>query len=141
MIALDTNILVYAHRSTTPEHLAARAAIERAAESAAWGFAAPVVAEFWSVVTHPSASGRPSTPAEAQRFLAALSDAGAEVWSPGAGFGPRLAQLARDMKVSGNRVFDMQSALCAFECGARELWSHDSRFVTMPGIRLVRPLS
>ena len=46
------------------------------------GVAAPVVAEFWGVVAHPSASGRPSTPKEAQRFLAALADAGAHVWSP-----------------------------------------------------------
>jgi uncharacterized protein len=142
MIALDTNLLVYAHRSATAEHRAARAAIERAAAApAGWGFAAPVIAEFWSVVTHPTATGRPSTPAEALRFLAALARAGAEVWSPGVGFGLRLAQLAADLSVKGNRVFDLQIALCAFEGGAREIWSHDDRFVTMPGLRLVHALS
>jgi toxin-antitoxin system PIN domain toxin len=140
MIALDTNLLVYAHRAATPEHRAARSAIERAAASGAWGFAAPVVAEFWSVVTHPTAAGRPSTPDEAQRFLEALATAGADVWSPGAGFGLRLAQLAADLGVSGNRVFDVQIALCAFEGGARELWSHDTRFITVAGLRLVNPL-
>jgi toxin-antitoxin system PIN domain toxin len=138
VIALDTNLLVYAHRSATPEHKAARAAIERAAASGEWGFAAPVVAEFWSVVTHPLAAGRPSTPQEARRFLSSLADAGARVWSPGTGFGLRLAQLAADLRVSGNRVFDLQIALCAFEGGARELWSHDARFVTVPGLRLVK---
>ena len=141
MIALDTNLLVYAHRSATAEHRAAREAIERAAASEGWGFAAPVVGEFWAVVTHPASSGRPSTPNEARRFLAALVDAGAEVWSPGAGFGIRLAQLAADLDVSGNRVFDLQIALCAFEGGAREIWSHDARFATVPGLRLVRALS
>jgi toxin-antitoxin system PIN domain toxin len=141
LIALDTNLLVYAHRSATPEHKAARAAIERAAASSAWGIPAPVVAEFWSVVTHPAASGRPSKPDQARRFLAALADAGAEVWSTGAGFGLRLAQLAEDLDVRGNRIFDLQIALCAFEGGARELWSHDTRFVTIPGLRLVQPLS
>jgi toxin-antitoxin system PIN domain toxin len=140
MIALDTNLLVYAHRSAVPEHRAAMNAIERAASSGTWGFAAPVVAEFWSVVTHPAATGRPSTPAEAQQFLSALSDAGADVWSPSKGFGLRLAQLAADLGVSGNRVFDLQIGLCAFEGGARELWSHDARFVTIPGLRLVTPL-
>jgi toxin-antitoxin system PIN domain toxin len=140
MIALDTNLLVYAHRSATPEHKRARAAIERAAASSGWGIAAAVVAEFWSVVTHPAAGGRPSTAAEARGFLSALADAGAEVWSPGAGFGLRLAQLAEDLDVGGNRVFDLQIALCAFESGARELWSHDTRFVTIPGLRLVQPL-
>jgi toxin-antitoxin system PIN domain toxin len=141
VIALDTNLLIYAHRSATSEHRAARAAIERAAASEGWGFAAPVVGEFWAVVTHPASSGRPSTPDEALRFLAALVDAGAQVWSPGAGFGIRLAQLAADLDVSGNRVFDLQIALCAFEGGAREMWSHDARFVSVPGLRLVRALA
>jgi toxin-antitoxin system PIN domain toxin len=140
VIALDTNLLVYAHRSATPQHKASRAAIERAARTGTWGLASPVVAEFWGVVTHPTAAGRPSTPDEAQRFLFALADAGAEVWSPGAGFGLRLAQLAADLEVNGNRIFDLQIALCAFEGGARELWSHDSRFVTVPGLRLINPL-
>lgn len=141
MIALDTNLLVYAHRSATAEHKAARAAIERAAASDAWGFAAPVIAEFWAVVTHPASRGRPSTPDEALRFLIALENAGAHMWTPGTGFAIRLAQLAADLNISGNRVFDLQIALCAFEGGARELWSHDSRFVTIPGLRLVPALS
>ena len=140
MIAIDTNLLVYAHRAATAEHRAARLAIERAAAASAWGFPSPVVAEFWSVVTHPAAEGRPSKSGEARRFLSALADAGAEVWSPGAGFGLRLAQLADDLGVVGNRIFDLQIALCAFEGGARELWSHDTRFVTIPGLRLVQPL-
>jgi hypothetical protein len=33
-----------------------------------------------------------------------------------------------------NRIFDLQIALCAFESGARELWSYDARFVTVPGL-------
>lgn len=140
MIALDTNLLIYAHRAATVEHRRARAAIEKAAASE-WGFAAPVVAEFWSVVTHPASVGRPSAPDEARRFLAALGDAGAQIWSPGVGFGLRLAQVAADLDVSGNRVFDLQIALCAFEGGAREIWSHDRRFVTIPGLRRVNPLA
>ena len=138
--ALDTNLLVYAHRSATGKHRAARAAIERAAATGAWGFAAPVVSEFWSVVTHSTASGRPSRPAEAQRFLSSLANAGAQVWSPGTGFGLRRAQLATDLDIKGNRIFDLQIALCAFEGGARELWSHDVNFIVVPGLRLVRPL-
>lgn len=141
MIALDTNLLVYAHRAATPQHRAARGAIERAAASGAWGFAVPVVAEFWAVVTRPASRGRPSTPDEAFRFLDALEAAGAHVWTPGPGFGLRLAQVASDLSVGGHRVFDLQIALCAFEGGAREMWSHDAGFVSVPGLRLVLPLS
>ena len=46
MIAIDTNLLVYAHRSRTAEHVRARKAIERAAgDAAGWGVAAASVAE------------------------------------------------------------------------------------------------
>ena len=78
MIALDTNLLVYAHRAAVAQHQPARRAITRASRSpGGWGFSLPVAVEFWSVVTHPTASGRPSTPNEAARFLAGLETAGA----------------------------------------------------------------
>ena len=97
MIALDTNLLVYAHRSAVAEHRPARQAIVRARTSSdGWGFSLPVVGEFWSVVTHPTAAGRPSAPEEAHRFIVALEAAGAEIWTPGGGFAARLTQLAID---------------------------------------------
>jgi toxin-antitoxin system PIN domain toxin len=141
MIALDTNLLVYAHRANTPQHRLARRALEQAAaHPRGWGFAASVLPEFWSVVTHASSEGRPSTPAEAAAFVHALTDAGATVWLPGTGFGDRLVQAAADLRVSGPRVFDLQIALTAFEGGATELWTHDTAFVTIPGLPVVDPL-
>ena len=62
MIAVDTNLLVYAHRGGLPEHRAARAALEQvAASSSGWGIPQTCTAEFWSIVTHPASTGRPST--------------------------------------------------------------------------------
>lgn len=75
MIAIDTNLLVYAHRERTPQHKRARKAIERAAAAPrGWGMSAAVLPEFWSVVTHPSSEGRPSTPAQAAASVRALTD-------------------------------------------------------------------
>jgi hypothetical protein len=37
-------------------------------------------------------------------------------------------------------VFDVQIALTAFEGGATDLWTHDTRFVKVPGLRLHDPL-
>jgi toxin-antitoxin system PIN domain toxin len=141
MIAIDTNLLLYAHRSRTPQHRAAGRGGEPAAAQGRWGFAVASLAEFWAVATHPSSEGRPSTPAEASAYLGALADAGAEAWEPGTGFGARLAQLAVDLDVSGPRVFDLQIALTAFERGATDLWTADARFVKLPGLRLHNPLS
>ena len=141
MIALDTNLLVYAHRAAVAQHQPARRAITRASRSpGGWGFSLPVAVDFWSVVTHPAASGRPSTPDEAARFLAGLETAGAELWTPGAGFATRLAQLATDLSVVGPRIFDLQIGLMAFEGGATELWTADSRFASPPGLPVVPAL-
>lgn len=142
MIAVDTNLLVYAHRSSLPEHRRARRAIERASgDPRGWGIALASVAEFWSVVTH-SASPRPSTGREASAFLAALETGAAmQVWVPRTGFATRLLQLASDLEVAGVRVFDLQIALTVFEHGASELWTHDRSFTRVPGLRLVDPLA
>ena len=142
MIALDTNLLLYAHRARTPEHARARKAIERAStEGAGWGIAAASLAEFWAVATHSASAGRPSTPAQAASFVRALVRAGAQIWLPGPGFGDRLLQVAIDLEVIGPRVFDLQIGLAAFEGGATELWTHEARFVKIPGLRLHDPLA
>lgn len=142
MIAIDTNLLVYAHRSGLAEHRAAQRAIERASGDArGWGISIQSVAEFWSVVTHPSSAGGPSPLTSARAFLVGLrEEAGMQVWSPGAGFDDRLMQLASDLAVAGPRIFDLQIALTAIAHGAVELWTHDLGFVKIPGLRLAHPL-
>ncbi len=143
MIAVDTNLLIYAHRRGVPQHRAARRAIERACGDArGWGVSLPSVSEFWSIVTHPASSGRPSRPSEAAAFLRSLIEGGGmHVWIPGVGFAERLIQLATDLAVTGVRVFDLQIALTAFENGAHELWTHDRSFLRIPGLRIRDPLA
>ena len=142
MIAIDSNLLIYAHRAALPEHRRARRAIERASRSPrGWGIPLPCLAEFWSVVTHPASAGGPSTAEQAKRFLEALiTEAGAGLWMPADGFWYRLTQLARDLDVQGPRIFDLQIALTAFDNGASEIWTHDRHFTAFPGIRVVDPL-
>lgn len=142
MIAIDTNLLVYAHRSALPEHRAARRALERAARAdAGWGISQTSLVEFWSVVTHPASAGRPSTPDEASAFLTRLQhDGGAQFWTPAPGFGERLLRLATGLGVVGTRIFDLQIGLVAFDNGASEIWTHDRRFVAPPGLRVHDPI-
>lgn len=141
MIAIDTNLLVYAHREATPEHKAAQQALEQVAKNRlGWGISTPSLAEFWGVVTHPSCSGGPSTASQAQGFIAALIHAGAKLWTPHPGFGERLLRTAKEHEVSGTRIFDLQIALIAAENGAREIWTHDQRFLPLPGLHVRDPL-
>ncbi len=142
MIAVDTNLLIYAHRAGTAEHPAARKALEKAMMNPkGWGFSVACLAEFWSIVTHPACSGRPSTPQEAARFITVLvKEGGATVWLPDIGFPEHLLRIAADMKVSGPKIFDLQIALMAYENHARAIWTHDAHFQSVPGLRVEDPL-
>ncbi len=143
MIALDTNLLIYAHRAGVPEHARAQRSIEQAlGHPLGCGIALPCAAEFFSIVTHPTATGRPSTATEAGAFLRLLEEEGGARWlAPGPSFASRLAQTAADLGVAGARIFDVQVALCSLDGGATELWTHDAGFVHVPGLRLHDPLS
>ena len=141
MIALDTNILVYAHRAGVPEHRAAMRAIEEAARGVdGWALPFPCIAEFYAVVTHPASSGRPSRPREAEAFLDNLAAAGARILYPRNGAMARLCKLAVRLDVRGARIFDLQIGLTCQEAGAREIWSHDRNFIAVPGLVINDPL-
>ncbi|MGH9518313.1 MAG: hypothetical protein ACRD2D_01640, partial [Terriglobales bacterium] len=87
VIALDTNLLVYAHRERAPEHAEVAAALMRVSrKQTGWGFPLPVISEFWRVVTHPAIPGGPSSPRQAGAFLQGLREAGALCWLPLPGF-------------------------------------------------------
>ncbi len=141
MIAVDTNLLVYAHRARAPEHRAALRALERARRDfRGWGIALRSLVEFWSVVTHPAATGRGSTLTEARAFFETLTEeAGGRIWLPGETFQPRLLALAERLEVRGPRIFDLEIALTVFDNGASEIWTLDGRFATVPGLKVLRP--
>ncbi len=64
MIALDTNVLVQAHRSDAQFHTRALASVRGLAEGdVPWAIPWPCVHEFISVATHPRIYA-PSTPLE-----------------------------------------------------------------------------
>ncbi len=99
------------------------------------------IVEFWSVVTHPAITGRPSTATEALGFIESLvATGGAEIWMPGPGFARRLMQAATALKVAGPRIFDLQISLTAFENGAHELWTNDFHFQSIPGLGVKNPI-
>ena len=142
MIAIDTNLLVYAHREGAPEHERARAAIlEALADPRGWGICLPTVTEFWSIVTHPKIPGGPSSSAVVTHFFHYLITEGhGNIWTPGPGFGQRLMRWAATQRVRGKRIFDLQIAVIALEHGAREIWTHDQHFASVPAVGVRDPL-
>lgn len=142
MIAVDTNILIYAHRAGCPEHRAATAALERAVSNpAGWGISFSSLSEFWAQVTHPKVPGGPSTVDKASAFLNQLmGELGAVVFTPGPGFEVRLTTTARQLKASGHHIFDIQIALMALDQGAAQLWTHDKSMLRVPGLKYSDPI-
>jgi toxin-antitoxin system PIN domain toxin len=142
MIAVDTNLLVYAHRQDSPFHKPAAERLGELAESPAqWAIPWPCLHEFYSVVTHPRIYDPPSTPAQAIDQI--------EVW-----FGsPSLILLTEselhwtvlramllDGAVAGPMVHDGRiAALCAGH-GVRELWTADRDFSRFPRLSVRNPL-
>ena len=103
--------------------------------------ALPSVIEFWHIVTHPLAAGGPATRQVATDFIDGLRRAGAHIWTPGPSMWERLSQTAIRQRISGPRIFDLHIAITARDHGATEIWTHDSRFTSLPGLRVHDPLT
>ena len=142
MIAVDTNILVYAHRCESPFHRQAAALVRKLAEGARrWALLWPCLYEFLAITTHPRIS-RPPTPAEH-----ALAQLEAWVRSPSATLLAERAEtfedlldLARTGEVTGPRFHDAKIAALAVHHGIEVLWTADRDFGRFPTLRTENPL-
>lgn len=130
MIAVDTNILVYAHRRDSDFHVTAAAQVKTLAEGrSAWAIPWPCVHEFFAITTHPKIYDPPSTREQATRQVEAwLASPTLTTLAEPAGYWERLKSLIDAGKVAGPMVHDARiAALCAAH-GVRELWSADRDF-------------
>lgn len=143
MIALDTNILVYAHRRDAEFHAAAAAHVTSLAEGrSAWAIPWPCLHEFFAITTHPKVYDPPSTREQSVAQIDAwLSSPTLAVLSESAGYWEQLKSLLANAKVAGPMVHDARiAALCASH-GVRELWSADRDFGRFaPALAVRNPL-
>jgi uncharacterized protein len=142
VIAVDTNILVYAHRRDSPFHDAAAARVrELAQDRAPWALPWPCLHEFFSVVTHPRVYDPPSTTEQAVGQIGAwLESPSAAVLSEGEAYWNELSRLLLDGKIAGPGVHDARIAALCLSHGVRELWSADRDFSRFPRLRTKNPL-
>lgn len=130
MIAVDTNILVYAHRSESPQHGRAQARLRALAEGdARWGLPVFCLGEFVRVVTHPAVFHPASTLAEATAVLeGVLASPSLEVLSPGERYWSLLRDALAEARATGNLAFDAQIVAVCREFGVRVLVTEDRDF-------------
>jgi toxin-antitoxin system PIN domain toxin len=142
MIAVDTNLLVYAHRRDSAFHAPAAACLRGLAEGlAGWAIPWPCVYEFWNVATHPRIFAPPSTPEQALAQLEAwMSAPGCHLLGDLPGQRPALRQLV-DAAVRGPLVHDARIALVCQAHGVETLWSVDRDFSRFPWLTVRNPLT
>jgi toxin-antitoxin system PIN domain toxin len=142
MIAVDTNILVYAHREDSPWHTSAFKRIAELAEGRAlWAIPWPCIHEFLAIVTHPRIYIPPTTLAQAlDQIEAWLESPSVSVLSETEGYWPELRAMVEAGKASGGQIHEARvAALCRLH-GVRELWSAARDFGRFAGMRVMNPL-
>lgn len=142
MIAVDTNILVHAHRRDSPFHTAARTAMTGLAEGqATWGIPWSCLHEFHGIVTHPRIYAPPSTAAQAVAQIDSwLESPTVQLLSENDLHWKELRDQLLKARVQGPLVHDARIAAICLSHGVHELWSADRDFSRFPKLRLRNPL-
>jgi len=143
MIAVDTNLLVYAHRVDSEWYVRASERLRELAEGKArWAIPWPCLHEYLAIVTHPRIFATP-TPLEA-----AIDQAAAWIESPSLillteaddSFA-QLRELLIASRVTGPKVHDARIAALCLLHGVRTLWTADRDFGRFPALETCNPLA
>jgi hypothetical protein len=141
MIAVDTNILVYAHREDSPWHDAALTRITELAEGrATWAIPWPCIHEFIAIVTHPRIYAPPTPLAGAiDQIEAWLESPSLVLLAETEGYWPTLRSVLEQGRIIGPQVHDARVAAICEDHGVRELWTADRDFGRFPMLTVRNP--
>jgi uncharacterized protein len=142
VIAVDTNMLVYAHRADSPWHKPANAAMRQLAEgTASWAIPWPALHEFLAIVTHPRIY-TPPTPLRAAvtQVAAWLESPTVVLLSEGTGYWNTLGEVLQSAKVAGAQVHDARIAALCLHHRVKELWTADRDFSRFAALTTRNPL-
>ena len=141
MIALDTNILVYARRLGTEHHAKASKILRTLAEGdQPWALPWPCIYEFLRIVTHPRVFDPPTNLAVAVADLESLfSSPSLTLLGEGSAHPEHMRRMVEAGKAAGNLVHDAHIAALALEHGVQELWTADRDFARFTGLRIRNP--
>ncbi len=142
MIAVDTNVLVYAHREDSEWHTLARDSVAQLAEGLSrWSLLWPCVHEFLAVVTHPRIYEPPTPIKQAlDQVDAWLESPTVTLLSEADGYWHELRTQLQLSHIAGGRVHDARIATLCLHHGVRELWTADRDFSRFPSLKIRNPL-
>lgn len=130
MLAVDTNVLVYAFFEDSPFHEAAQEVLSALAQSpAAWAIPWPCVHEFYAVATNPKIFPDPGLPALARAQLDAwMKSPSLQLLAETSGHWTALEALLTSSRVAGPAVHDARIAALCLTHGVSELVTLDRDF-------------
>lgn len=142
MIAVDTNLLVYAHRRDSPWFDAARRSLRPLVEgTASWALPWPCLHEFLAISTHPKIYQPPTElPRALEQVAALLASSSVMLLSETAGYWLVISRLLIAGQVTGAKVHDARIAALCLCHGVSELWSVDRDFTRFPELKTRNPL-
>jgi toxin-antitoxin system PIN domain toxin len=143
LIAVDTNILVYAHRRDSQWHEPAAACVRELAEGAdSWAVPWPCLHEFLAIVTHDRIFSPPSPLSRAlDQITAWLESPTLVLLAESPGYWEVLARLVAQSRITGPRVHDGRIAALCIHHGVRELLSADRDFTRFGALKTRNPLA
>ena len=142
MIAVDSNVLVYAHREDSPWNERANACLVRLAEGRAlWAIPWPCVHEFFAIVTH-SRIYNPPTPLDAalDQIDAWMESPSLVLLSESENYWNQARDMLKNSRVVGPQVHDARVAALCRQHGVMELWTADRDFGRFSGFSVRNPL-
>lgn len=142
MIALDTNILVHAHRRDSPWHGPAGRCLRGLANGrGAWAIPWPCLHEFVSVVTHPRVYVPPSPlDAALDQLEAWMESPTLTVLREAHDHWSILRRLLLKGQIRGPKVHDARVAALCIGHGVSELLTADRDFSRFPTLSCRNPL-
>lgn len=142
MIAVDTNLLVYAHREDSQFHETAyRRILELAQGRTPWAIPWPCLHEFFAIATHPRIYAPPTPLRQALDQIDAWLESPSLVllaetdthWAA-------LRKLLASGRIIGPQVHDARIAALCLQHSVRELWTADRDFSRFGALNTRNPL-
>jgi uncharacterized protein len=142
VIAVDSNLLIYAHKEGSPFHTATAELVDSLRhQRATWAIPWPCIHEFIGIVTHPGIYKPASTLTEALGFVEALlASPQLHLLSESPGYFEKLSEIATTARLKGPRIHDARIAALCLHHGVSELWSADRDFSAFPQLKVRNPL-
>ena len=144
MFVVDTNIFVYAADEDSPFYARCRGLLEEwRAQTSPWYMTWGILYECLRVITHPRVFRMPWSILRAWEFIHAILN------SPSLGFlkaGENHAEVVAEViksipSLSGNMLYDAQTAILMKEHGISRIYTRDSDFHRFPFLEPIDPMA